>query len=259
MARHLHSIPMGEASARPGEVAERDELTIDELAREAGMTARNIRAYQSRGLLPPPKVRARTGYYGREHVARLRLIQEMQGDGFNLRAIERLLERSRGSAEEALGFKRSVLSPFGDEEPEFIELAELEERLGGPFDQKTLAKAEKLGLLRHLGEGRFEVPSPTLLRAGEELFSLGIPLTHALAVAERINRHSRSIAEAFVELFVRDVVGPVQKGAATPDDWARVQHALERLRPLATEALVAGFQQTMTQAVERSFGRMLER
>ncbi len=69
----------------------------------------------------------------------------------------------------------------------------------------------------------------------------------------------RAIAEAFVELFVRDVVGPVQKGAATPDDWARVQHALERLRPLATEALVAGFQQTMTQAVERSFGRMLER
>ncbi len=40
------------------------ELTIDELARETGMTVRNIRAHQSRGLLPPPEVRARTGYYG---------------------------------------------------------------------------------------------------------------------------------------------------------------------------------------------------
>ena len=42
------------------------------------MSVRNIRNHQSRGLLPPPEVRARTGYYGPEHVARLRLIQEMQ-------------------------------------------------------------------------------------------------------------------------------------------------------------------------------------
>ncbi len=39
-------------------------MTIDELARETGMTVRNIRAHQSRGLLPPPEVRARTGYTG---------------------------------------------------------------------------------------------------------------------------------------------------------------------------------------------------
>ena len=58
-----------------------DELTIDELARETGMTVRNIRAHQSRGLLPPPEVRARTGYYGPEHVDRLRLITNMQAEG----------------------------------------------------------------------------------------------------------------------------------------------------------------------------------
>ncbi len=39
-------------------------MTIDELARETGMTVRNIRAHQSRGLLPPPEVRARTGCTG---------------------------------------------------------------------------------------------------------------------------------------------------------------------------------------------------
>ena len=68
------------------------ELTIDELARRSGVTVRNIRAHQSRGLLPPPVVRARTGYYGPEHLARLELIREMQAEGFNLKAIERLLE-----------------------------------------------------------------------------------------------------------------------------------------------------------------------
>ena len=71
------------------------ELTIDELARETGMTVRNIRAHPSRGLLPPPEVRARTGYYGPEHVARLRLIQELQANGYNLAAIKDLVTRER--------------------------------------------------------------------------------------------------------------------------------------------------------------------
>jgi DNA-binding transcriptional MerR regulator len=233
-------------------------LTIDELARESGMTVRNIRAHQSRGLLPPPEVRSRTGYYGPEHVARLRLIQEMQGEGYNLRSIQRLLEGATGAVEEALGFKRAALAPFGEEEPEVATLEELDARLGGALDTRTLRRIEKLRLVRDLGDGRYEVPSPTLVRAAEELLELGVPLSHALAVAEQINRHSRAIAEAFVRLFVQDVVGPLERrGSARPEDWARVREAVERLRPLATDALLAGFQQTMTRAVERRFENAL--
>ena len=233
-------------------------LTIEQLARETGMTVRNIRAHQSRGLLPPPAVRSRTGYYGPEHVARIKLIQEMQADGFNLAAIQSLLEGASGAVEQALGFKRAALEPFGEEEPEFLTLKELDERLGGALDERSLRRAEKLGLVRPLGDGRYEVPSPTLLRAGEELLDLGVPLRHVLAVAEQVTRHSRAIAETFVRLFVQDVVGPIQKrGSRSPEDWAHVREAVERLRPLATEALMAGFQQTMTLAVERSFADAL--
>src|SRR3954447_1508514 len=107
------------------------EHTIDELARETGMTVRNIRAHQSRGLLPPPEVRARTGYYGPEHVARLRLIQELQGNGYNLAAIKDLVQRSRGTSQDALEFARAILAPFEDERPEIIEAAELAERFSG--------------------------------------------------------------------------------------------------------------------------------
>ncbi len=39
------------------------------------------------------------GYYSAEHVARLRLILDLQADGFNLAAIERLLSGSGGSAD----------------------------------------------------------------------------------------------------------------------------------------------------------------
>ena len=241
-------------------VTQTTQLTIDELARETGMTVRNIRAHQSRGLLPPPAVRARTGYYGPEHVARIKLIQEMQADGFNLAAIQRLLEGASGAVEQALGFKRAALAPFGEEAPEFVTLQELDQRLGGALDDRSLRRAEKLAIIRSLGDGRYEVPSPTLLRAGEELLDLGVPLHHVLAVAERINRHTRAVAEAFVRLFVQDVVGPMQKrGSRRPEDWARVREAVERLRPLATEALLAGFQQTMTLAVERRFADALGR
>jgi len=230
-------------------------LTIDELAREAGMTVRNVRAHQSRGLLQPAAIRVRTGYYGKEHVARLRLIQELQGEGFNLKSVQRLIDASNGSSEALFEFRRALLSSFAEEEPELTTADELEARLGGPFDPKTQRKAEKLGLIRPLGEDRYEVPSPTLLSAGEELVSLGIPLSHALAVAEQINRHSSAIAQAFVRLFVEDVVG--KEVERTPEEWARLADALERLRPLATDAVRAGFQQTMSQAVERQLEKMI--
>jgi DNA-binding transcriptional MerR regulator len=229
------------------------ELTIDELAHRTGVTVRNIRAHQTRGLLPPPVVRARTGYYGAEHVARLELIREMQVEGFNLRAIGRLLEQTAGAGPEVLGFTRSILSPFGEEEPEYVDRAELIARFGGREDPKALAKAEKLRLIVPLGEDRYEIPSPQLLRAGEEVVALGVPIEHALAVVEQILRSSQQVADAFVRLFRQDVLAGLQRGDS-PEHWAAASAAVERLRPLASEALLAGFQQVMTRTTEKAFG-----
>ena len=234
------------------------ELTIDELARETGMTVRNIRAHQSRGLLPPPEVRARTGYYGPEHVARLRLVQELQGNGYNLAAIKDLVQRSSGNSQDALEFARAILAPFEDERPEIIEAAELAERFSGG-DEKQLRRAEKLGIVVPLGEGRYEVPSPTLLRAGETLLGLGVPLERALDVIEAVAREADKVADAFVRLFLERVWKPFDRAGQPEPDWPAVLTALEQLRPLATEVLVAIFQPRMTQATETAFGRTLAR
>src|ERR1035438_4911661 len=93
-------------------------LTIDQLAQAAGLTVRNVRSYQSRGLIPPPEVQGRIGYYGTEHLSRLQLIREMQAQGYNLTAIAHLLEQARGSGEEVLGFTRALMTPFETETPE---------------------------------------------------------------------------------------------------------------------------------------------
>jgi DNA-binding transcriptional MerR regulator len=219
-------------------------MTIDQLAHETGMTARNIRAHQSRGLLPPPVIRARTGFYGPEHAERVRLILQLQDEGFNLAAIKRLVE-----SREAIGFTRAVLAPFDGEEAETVTEEELARRFGGDLDRRALAKLEKLEILRPAGDGVWEAPSPTLLRAGEQLVELGIPLRHVLAVAERVARSTEDIADTFVRLFMQDVVS-VHRG-----DWDRVTEALERMRPMATDVVLASFGRRMTRAVEEAAGR----
>ncbi|HET9158198.1 MAG TPA: MerR family transcriptional regulator, partial [Myxococcaceae bacterium] len=66
-------------SATADEAAQHDhDLTIEQLSAQSGMTVRNIRSHRARGLLPAPEVRDRVGYYGPQHVARLRMIQELQ-------------------------------------------------------------------------------------------------------------------------------------------------------------------------------------
>src|SRR6266705_6621996 len=106
------------------------DLTIEQLAAEVGMSVRNIRNHHTRGLLPAPEVRSRVGYYNADHVARLRLIQDLQADGFNLAAIERLLSGSDGLAERLLGLRKAVTTPFEPEAPEVITAEELEQRFG---------------------------------------------------------------------------------------------------------------------------------
>ncbi len=229
------------------------ELTIDELARETGMTVRNIRSHASRGLLPPPEVRARTGYYGPEHVARLKLILELQSAGHSLAGIKHLLTRTDGStAEDVLGFARSLLAPYESEVPEVIDQEELAERFGGA-NEKAQAKAVKLGVIVPLGEGRFEIPSPALLRAGEALLELGVPLDRILSLLEHISRSTDHVADQFVKLFLERF----WDGADA--DLGEVREVLERLRPMATEAVVASFHQRMSRRTEKAFSKALER
>ncbi|MGN6664823.1 MAG: MerR family transcriptional regulator [Solirubrobacterales bacterium] len=234
------------------------KLTVEQLAYETGMSVRNIRNHQSRGLLPPPEVRARIGYYGAEHVARLRLIQEMQAEGFKLSAISRLIGEHGADADRFVGLRQAVTAPFAIEAPEVLTREELVERFEID-DDRLLEKALKLGLLVDLGEERYEAPSPALLRAAEEVTGMGIDLPAALRVIEKLNRNAQSSARAFVDLFVEEVWKPFDEAGRPEDGWAEITAAIERLRPLAVEAFTATFRLTLTDEVEKAFGEVLER
>jgi DNA-binding transcriptional MerR regulator len=95
-------------SATSGDV----HLTVDQLARLAGTTTRNVRALQTLGLVPPPVLRGRTGLYGRGHLDRLRTVLRLQGAGYTLSAVAALFDAwERGlTLEQVLGMPPSSAS-----------------------------------------------------------------------------------------------------------------------------------------------------
>jgi DNA-binding transcriptional MerR regulator len=233
-------------------------LTVEQLAYETGMSVRNIRNHQSRGLLPPPEVRSRVGYYGPEHVARLRLIQEMQAEGFKLSAISRLIGEHGADADRFVGLRQAVTAPFATEAPEVYERTELAEKFGTD-DDRLIEKAKKLGLLVDLGDDRYEAPSPALVRAAEEVMAMGIELPAALAAIEKLNRNSQASARTFVDLFVENVWKPFDDAGRPEEGWEEIIAAIGRLRPLAFDALNATFRLSLTTEIEKAFGEVLER
>ena len=229
-------------------------ITIEELAGRTGMTVRNIRAHQSRGLLEPPRVLGRTGYYDEQHVERIALIRELQEEGFNLEAIRRIVDNAGDSPGDLLSFTRTVRAPYEDEQPEILTLDEVSK----PWGEEALApglmdRVVTLGLMRPLGDGRYEVLSPKLL-AG-----LGIPASASLDALETLKERSSAVADVFIRLFNEQVWDPFDEAGRPREDWPRVQEALARMRPLVTDAFVAAFQFAMEEASERAISDAIRR
>ena len=151
--------------------APENDLTIEQLAAESGMTVRNIRSHRARGLLPAPEVRDRVGYYGPEHLDRLRMIQELQTEGFNLKGIERLLEPEPG-ARRAVPLLQAGARRVRGEEPQTFTREELAERFGTEIED-ALKRAVDAGALVPIGDDRFEAPFPSLLDAAEGVVATG--------------------------------------------------------------------------------------
>ena len=103
------------------------------------------------------------------------------------------------------------------------------------------------------------LPGPTLLAAGERLVTPGVPLEAALETMDKLRRHNERVAETFVQMFLAFIWKPFDDAGRPESDWPQVRSALDQLRPLASEALTAGFGPTMTKAVEVAFGKELDR
>ena len=241
----------------PGEA----DMTVDELARRAGTTTRNVRAHQTRGLLPPPRMVGRVGYYDAGHLARLNYIDRLQERGFSLAAIQELLrgwEEGR-SLTEILGFEDALTAPWSDEQPEHVtpeQVADLFPETAG--DPGLLERAIEIGLLVPDGDG-YSAPSPRLLQVGARLVSWGIPLSAALDEHSLLSADMRRIARRMVRMFETDVWESFVAAGLPAERLPTITAALQEVRTVTASAVLAVLAQAMEEAVAASTARQVAR
>lgn len=257
---------MAEAQREHTDPQEDATLTIEDLAAQTGISVRNLRSHRARGLLQAPVVRKRVGYYGREHIARVELIRRLQNEGLNLGGIAKLLNLAGNSPSVLLGLLRAASVPIHEEEAQIFTRAELRARLGiQGDDEPALRTALDLGLLEVEDEAkeRYRAPAPSLIDAAEQVVSVGVPIHHALAVVAKVQKQCDEIAAQFLRLYLDDVWGPFKSADFPKDGWQQVTDAIDALRPISTQVVLATYRLRMDEAIEREttreFARLLKR
>lgn len=69
-----------------------DELTLEDLAVQSGLTLRTLRYYMQEGLLPGPDTRGKYARYSQQHLDRLELIRRMKELRLPLQEIRQLID-----------------------------------------------------------------------------------------------------------------------------------------------------------------------
>jgi hypothetical protein len=177
------------------------------------------------------------------------------------RLLRELLDDTQGTAERLLSFKETLTAPLHDEVPETLTLADLGRRFHVSAEDapEILGKAHRLGVLQPIGDGVFEAPSPALLAVAEEIGKRGISLKGALDVLEEVEKHCDSVSRSFIRLFLREMWKPFQEAGMPGERWPEIEESIERLRPIASEAVLAIFQQRMSTQIEGAFGEITRR
>lgn len=236
---------MNASTATPDSTAPQD-LSIEALAARTGVTVRNIRAYTTGGLLPPPRLQGRLGLYGPDHVQRLTLIRELREQGFGIEAIRRIFTRAPASTwPDLLAVARSVSgSLFAEETPVVVSAQALATKWQGQMTPALLGRATRAGLMRELPDGQVQVLSPALGQVAEQLAALGLPLEAVIGMQETMVRTLRTVARR----WLRTLADSLLSGDTL--DAGRAAQLLEKARPLATGAVQAAFPVILQQELD---------
>jgi DNA-binding transcriptional MerR regulator len=234
------------------------EYRINELAEVSGVSVRNIRVYQDRGLLPPPKIKGRTGWYSTEHLVRLNLISRLLERGYTFATISELLLAAHYGmkvehvlhGEPKAGrwrtFKRAAT----------ITLTELRKTLGA--DERTIAMSQKLGLLAKEG-AQYAVKSPELLEGAEVLVKAGIDLEPLLRKWERIQHDIEDIADNFVAIITDKYFGDDGRLLDLEEtEIAKVANLIGAVRPMAHEIVDTQFRRALDAKISSAIGEASE-
>ena len=236
------------------------DYRIDDLARAVGTTVRNIRAYQDRGLLAPPRLLGRVGIYSESHVARLRHISSLLQRGYATAQIRELFhawDHGKGIGD-VIQLEAAVTDPWTDEAPASWSTADLRARLDdgveGVFDRFVA-----LGWIRPDGD-QSEVRSPRLISGSEETVAFGFDPLEITALYEAIGPAMDAVANDLVETATRHLTG--RHGMAwmpDEDESAELATMLVRLRELTGSTVSLALAKSMEDTMQSALALHLER
>jgi DNA-binding transcriptional MerR regulator len=144
--------------------------SITELAAAVGMSVRNIRAHQARGLLRTPTRSGRVAMYDDSHVERLELISKLQSEGFNLAAIGSIVARLDSQVDHD---------------------GEIAARIVALRRSTVLRRLQSAGVVASAGGGGLRVEYPRAVRTALELEQYGLHPENALEILSRAVDHLR--------------------------------------------------------------------
>jgi DNA-binding transcriptional MerR regulator len=239
-------------------------LSVTALSKATGVGVRNIRAWQTAGLLPPPSLNGRRALYSALHAQRVELIKELRSLGFGLDAIGAMLADVPMTANTTQSLVTQMFSQgfFQVEKPEYRTLEQLASHWGERATPEQVAQLIRNGLYRQvsppgtpLNEAVFEVLSPSLWSIGKQLADLRMPMSTVLGLQERLIEQCRSLAKMYVDQFVVSMVQQIKRETDSPDlppsVLRGIHQLIERLRPIAIGSVSAAFPVVLQQEFDR--------
>ncbi len=235
-------------------------MRVDELARRADVATTTVRLYQSKGLLQPPRMIGRTGYYDEAHLTRLQVIARLQDQGFSLAGIATLIEswEQGGDVSDLVGAEAQLGSLLGSRPPLVLSAEELFARLpGGVDDPAAIQRAAALGLVEMTDDGRFRLPDARFLDTGAALAELGVPLDTILDEWEHLAQVTDAIAERFAALFEEHLLPDDWRTGLDPDEARRLAETLGQLRVNGERVLLATLDHSIAKLAAARFAELI--
>ena len=237
------------------------EYRLDELARRASVASTTVRLYQTRGLLAPPRLEGRTGWYDESHLSRLRLIARLQGEGYSLAGIANLLEQwEQGrSLDAVVGVEAELEALLGDVHAVVLDPAELLSRFPeGAMTPEVMQRAVSLGLVQPTEDGKVRVADRRFLETGSGLAHLGIPADVILDEWEALAVHTDDIASRFIALFEAHLAPADWQRGLDSDETRDLAHTLARLQSIARQVLAAALDASVARIGRERLGELIQ-
>jgi DNA-binding transcriptional MerR regulator len=192
------------------------------------MTARNIREWQTNGLVPPPQRRGRIGIYCDDHIAHIERIKSLRTQGFPLDIIRKILDQSGDSAPAVRRMASELLGPANLTGSLEMKRADLARQFGAEAERYFI----DCGLIEIVDDELLVITDTATFDYVEKLSAVGLPLDKVGRALTHMTDHQIASMQPLVELYRDEVWEPFVRAGLPIDEWPAIAEKTVQLRSL---------------------------